>query len=302
MKILITGAFGFIGNSLARWLYLQGHEVYGIGRGRNIASCDLDFSRYHIGDISYESLLRLEVRPDIVLCCCGCSSVRESICDPVKSFINTEESLLSVLKFISRDSNNSHLVYFSSAAVLGECLGMTADHKHSISPISPYGRLKANCEAIVKTWVDYQGLSASILRIFSVYGPGIKRQLIWDACTKFTKSNHRSAKFDGDGNEIRDWIYIDDLSRAVELHICEKEKPLVANFNTGNVFRNSELLDILKKQLAVDLEIEFTSIFRKGDPRVLAIAPESSYILRYFKPTSLEVGIARYVEWYQSLS
>ena len=81
-----------------------------------------------------------------------------------------------------------------------------------INPISPYGVHKQIAEELIRSYAHHFSLSVAIVRFFSLYGPGLRKQLLWDACTKIEKGDF---DFYGTGHEVRDWLHVQDAARLL---------------------------------------------------------------------------------------
>jgi nucleoside-diphosphate-sugar epimerase len=112
----------------------------------------------------------------------------------------------------------------------------------TISPISPYGIHKAVTESLLINYSIIFGLSLTIFRLFSVYGPGLKKQLIWDVFIKSliaARNGRNELLLLGTGNETRDFIYIDDVCEAILLNIKSKTLSNIDIYNLGSGIQSS---------------------------------------------------------------
>ena len=111
-------------------------------------------------------------------------------------------------------AKDSQLVIPSSAAVYGQKNEKSISVHDVLNPVSPYGNHKRICETLSKFYSNYYKLRISIIRLFSLYGPGLKKQLLWDACNKIYSGDQI---YSGTGLEKRDWIYIEDAINLILL-------------------------------------------------------------------------------------
>ena len=158
--------------------------------------------------MTLESLRSLNICPDIVFHCASGSSVPASFESPYSDFRKTVDSTYAVINYILECCPSTSLVMPSSAAVYGASNGTPLSITSSSSPR-------------ITLWLTQEvqrGFAYILFQIFrnqlfycsvffSVYGPGLRKQLLWDASLKFRAN---CFEFYGTGNEIRDWIYIDD--------------------------------------------------------------------------------------------
>ena len=142
------------------------------------------------------------------------------------------------------------------------------------------------------------GLNAVIVRLFSIYGNTLKKQLLWDACNKLSSG---CGEFFGTGKEIRDWLHIDDVVNL--LQVCANHASTavpVVNGGSGVGVSTEDVLRRLVKLLGVDIVVDFTGRVREGDPSVLVanVATAKSYGWR--PAVDLNDGLSDYVEWFTS--
>src|SRR6185312_5873943 len=104
------------------------------------------------------------------------------------------------------------LVVPSSAAVYGAVRQIPINESGPRNPISPYGVHKKIAEDLCYSYARHFGARIALVRFFSVYGAGLRKQLLWDACNKLVVGDGR---FGGHGNEVRDWLHIEDAARLL---------------------------------------------------------------------------------------
>ena len=182
----------------------MGHQVFGIGH--KSFSSDLHHpTNYKISSVTLESLQSLNICPDIVFHCASGSSVPASFESPYSDFSKTVDSTYAVINYILECCPSTSLVMPSSAAVYGASNGTPLSITSSSSPVSPYGLHKKFSEDLLIYYSKFFGINSSIVRFSHVWS--WFAAALWDASLKF-RSN--CFEFYGTGNEIRDWIYIDD--------------------------------------------------------------------------------------------
>ena len=129
--------------------------------------------------------------------------------DPFADFQRTVGSTAALLEYIRVDCPGAALVYPSSAAVYGHAVQLPMQEDGPLRPVSPYGVHKKFAEDLIRSHCVMFGLRASIVRLFSIYGEGFRKQLLWDACRKLLAGER---EFFGIGDETRDWLHVDDAS------------------------------------------------------------------------------------------
>ena len=220
--VLITGAAGFIGQHVAQVYLREGWEVHGIGRGSWTLVTEVGLQSWHCGDVTLDRLVELGLRPDVIVHCAGGSSVGVSIQRPAVDFDHTVKSTSNVLEFIRLYSPATRLIYPSSAAVYGHVTQMPINEDVHANAVSPYGLHKRMAELLCELYARQFGISIAIVRLFSIYGPGLRKQLLWDACLKYESG---STEFFGTGNEVRDWLHVSDIARLL---FIAKDKASIA--------------------------------------------------------------------------
>ena len=147
----------------------------------------------------------------------------------------------------------------SSQAVYGKVSTNKISERKKTLPISDYGKTKLLAE---KELIKVKNNLILILRIFSIYGIGLKKQIIWDACKKFKKNK---LIFRGDGEEKRDYLNINDFTKLSEKIINSKKnvKKQILNVGSGSGIKISILLDRMKKLYGIKKKISFSKNYNK---------------------------------------
>jgi len=214
---LVTGATGFIGRALVRSLKRNGWEVHGTGRRtpENAPSAELD--SYIELALPSEQLPALisKVTPTHLFHCAGKAAPAASLSDPAADFAATVPVTFQLLEALRVHAPDCHLIYTSSAAVYGDSTELPITENSAPTPISPYGYHKLAGELLCREYQKIYGIRTSIARIFSCYGVGLRRQIVWDACRKLLVEEN--PVFHGSGKETRDFVHVDDLVVALLL-------------------------------------------------------------------------------------
>ena len=217
MKILITGYKGYIGSHLYNSLKKKKEfKIIGISSKENIRK--------------YKILLKKKFCPNLIIHCAGTGQVKFGNSNRSKHYLKNVKSTKLLIKFIKdADIKKSIIIFLSSQAVYrGNFNNSKLNENSKIDPISDYGKTKLIAENLIKK-VD--GNSIVILRLFSVYGSGLKKQLIWDSFNKIYNNNFL---FRGTGQEIRDFINIQDIIRLIFLIIKKQKLKKYDVFNVGS--------------------------------------------------------------------
>lgn len=292
----MTGGGGFIGSHLVSRLVHHGAHVFALGSSRDHAAM-IDGAHYVFGDISRDTLETVEFVPEIVFHLAGGASVSQSAANPTVDFLKTVFSTVVLLDFLRRYWSGAKLVYVSSAAIYGEAFPKKASHDLTCLPISPYGVHKRQVEFLLLDHARIYRTCSAILRPFSVYGPGLRKQLLWDA---MQNADQGRFEFFGSGGELRDWVYVEDLIECL-LRVSEYASPEVPVFNAGTCHAVSVREVVLKlfSIAGITREPVFVGRQKEGDPdRLVADDSAESTFGPLFR-TSLDEGLTAYVNWYR---
>ena len=291
MKILITGVCGFVGNNLYLKLKKK-NELIGIGRkNRNYKN---KYKNIIEKEITHKNLVNLNFKPNVIIHCAGSGSVTKSIQNPKIDYEKNVNTTKELIKFISELTKKPKVIMFSTAAVYGNSC---EKNKKQLKPISPYGRNKLKSENILLKKSKKFRFELMILRFYSIYGVGLKKQLIWDVCEKI---NNKINVFYGSGNEMRSWINIKDVNRLIQFLI---KKGSISNqtldISGNDVVKNKFLVKKLFKLLNINKVPYFNKKNKRGDP-IDQIFNNSILKNLGWKPKiNLSNGLKEYVQWYK---
>ncbi len=294
-RVIITGASGFIGYNIAKACLERKWHVCGIGHGCTTQDNDQDIKFWNESDIAIDSLLEIGVKPDIVIHCAGGSSVGLSVEDPDLDFHKTVSTTLNILEYIRIHAPSAKLVYPSSAAVYGQVNVIPITEDTKLSPVSPYGIHKKVAESLCQLYANQYNLSICIVRLFSVYGPGLRKQLLWDACQKLEKGD---STFFGTGDEIRDFLHVSDAVRLL-LEAVIHASPLcpIVNGGSGEGVKIHVLLQAMANIIKPATALNFTTKPKPGDPNALVADIRKSIEWGWHPMIPLEQGIREYIDW-----
>lgn len=286
--ILVTGAYGFVGSHIAGHLELQGYNVVKLGHSPD--------SRVS-SEVSIQTL-REKPTPDCVINCAGSGSVGKSIVDPYEDFQKNVDLYIQILEYVRSLKESPKVIQLSSAAVYGNQGGKHITEETNLKPESPYGFHKKFTEEMSHYYASEYGLSISIVRFFSVYGCGLRKQILWDACKKFFSQS--APKFYGTGQEKRDFIHIYDAQRLIEKIVEKQESGL--NFYNGATGVGTTIETLLTKLASnIDEKIvpSFNKVAREGDPVSLIADISKSEALGWKPEEALDQGLKEYASWFK---
>ncbi len=317
MKILVTGAAGFIGSNLAERLVLK-NTVLGIDNfdpfyDRRIKEHNIQnlrgngsFSFYEMDLLDFHELEDIfkSQHPDVVIHLAAKAGVRPSIMDPVGYTRHNVEATVNILEAAKRHGVKN-IVLASSSSVYGNNRKVPFAETDNVDyPISPYAATKKSCELLSHSFAKLHGQKIAALRFFTVYG---RRQRPDLAIAKFTRMIDRGEPipFYGDGTTERDYTYIDDIIDGVEkcMHwLTEQQDGCWEVFNIGES-RTTTLMDLVRlienalgKKAVLDRQP-----MQMGDVRrTFADIEKAKNTFGYAPKTTIEEGIIEYVNHYTS--
>ncbi len=301
-KILVTGAKGFLGSNTVKYFKASGYETFGLGHGNisndNLKKIGLDY--WIKDDVSVKAILKFKQSFDVVVHCAGSASVNFSLKHTNEDFDRTVNGTLEVLEYIKTYNSNTHLIYPSSPAVQGEHPDSPIKEEYVGEPASPYGYHKKIAEDLCQSYSKEFDLNVSIVRLFSLYGNGNKKQLLWDACKKISKSRDEVI-FLGTGNETRDFIHISDVLNLFDSIIRRNDKFLVINGGTGIKFTVRSVVEMLKDIINTNIRISFNNQVNQGNPLYYWADMNKLITYDFIAIKKLNEELKSYVEWVKSL-
>ncbi|MBX9782831.1 MAG: NAD-dependent epimerase/dehydratase family protein [Chitinophagaceae bacterium] len=293
-RILVLGSEGFIGSHVVNAGLQNGYTVHGVD------VIDRNPSHYAYDKISllspdFDSFL-INNKFDTIFNCAGSGNVSFSVQHPLNDFELNCTTVVFVLDAIRKHQATCKYVHLSSAAVYGNPVTLPVTESSPVSPVSPYGYHKWMTEIICKEYAMLYGLSIAIARPFSVYGPGLQKQLIWDVYHK--AKNETDITLWGTGEETRDFIYVEDLAEAL-LAIAEKIKETTEIYNlaSGVSVTVKYLVQQLFQQLNWQRNVGFNGIVRLGDPRFWQADISKLVTTGYRLQITLSEGLNRTAKW-----
>lgn len=329
MKILVTGAAGFIGMFVSRLLLERGEEVIGLDNLNEYYDVNLKkhrlallekmrgfrFVKLDLADRPGMEALFREHRFDRVVHLAAQAGVRYSLINP-HAYIDS--NLVGTFHLMEgcRASGVGHLVYASTSSVYGANTHMPfSTHRAADHPISLYAATKKANEMMAHSYSMLHGLPTTGLRFFTVYGPYGRPDM---ALFQFTKNILEGKPIDvfNYGNHRRDFTYVDDIAQGVVRAMDRIATPDVswdsANpdparssapfriYNIGNS-RPVELMryiEVLEEYLGRKAEKNLLPMQAGDVPDTYADVEDLITEVGYRPATSVEVGVARFVEWY----
>ncbi len=265
-----------------------------------------NFSFSKIDLTHFEELLASfqEFKPEVVINLAAQAGVRYSIKNPWDYINSNVTGFLNVLEACKKLSTK-HLIYASSSSVYGNnATSPFKETENADQPISVYASTKKMNELLAHTYTHQTGIRTTGLRLFTVYGPWGRPDM---APFLFTEAilNQKTIRIFNNGNLLRDFTFIDDVTRAIgkiALNDQWEDQNLYNLFNVGNSapIKLMDFIEILEDELGMKAKKEFVEM-QDGDVFETFADSSKLFKLNGFKPeTPLREGIRLFVDWYQS--
>ena len=295
MKILVLGSEGFIGSNAVTYFIQHGHQVFAadivIKEAANYTAINPEFADF--------ARLFYNQKYDLCINATGAANVQFSFKHAALDYTLNVSNVFHILEAIRQFNPSCKFINFSSAAVYGNPKTLPIKENALLNPLSPYGWHKVQSEQVCNEFYTFFGIPTLSLRVFSAYGPGLKKQLFWDLYQKSRQTEIVSIY--GTGNESRDFIYIDDLLQCVELAINQ------AIF-TGNIVNVANGGEIYLKDVAalyfsiLNKPFEFSGEKKLGDPLNWKADITEIEKWGYVQKTNLKEGLLNYIKWLNELN
>ena len=317
MKVLVTGAAGFIGYHLCRKLYESGHDIVGIDsmnayydvalKEMRLAELEklgnrFQFRKLDICDRGALFALLKENQFDAVCNLAAQAGVRYSIQNPYTYVENNVSGFLNILEGCVQN-HVPYLVYASSSSVYGRSGKQPfAESDQVDTPVSLYAATKKADELMAHVYSQMYGLTAVGLRFFTVYGPYGRPDM---AYFKFAGRIELGEEIEvyNNGQMKRDFTYIDDVTAGIEKVLTapysDKPKYRIYNIGRGKPENLMDFIHLIEKGLGKKAVLKMMSL-QKGD--VLETFADISALKRdfgYEPSVDLEEGMARFLIWFK---
>ncbi len=310
--MLITGAAGFIGSSLADSLVRNGYEILGIDnfdrfyerqvKEKNIADAlslpGFSFLEGDIRDRNFVDKCFREFGPDVIVHLAAKAGVRPSIMDPEGYYDVNVAGTLGILELMRKNSIRK-MIFASSSSVYGKNKKVPFAETDNVDyPVSPYAATKKAGELLCHTFHHLYGIEIFCLRFFTVYGPRQRPDL---AIHKFTRAilKGEALTLYGDGTSSRDYTYIEDIVNGVTASVEKVKGFEIINLGGSSPVSLNELVRFLEN-ITGSQAVHNHLPSQAGDMfRTYADISKAESVLGYSPAVDIESGLRRFVEWYR---
>lgn len=305
-RILVTGGAGFVGSNVVQKLLSVGHTVIVLD---NFSSHTSKQNRHQIvsthetitGDILDKTVLRqcFSNKIDVVIHLAAKTGVRSSVSKPGAYFKTNLLGTLSILEAMKKHDVHQ-LIVASSSSVYGNSTKIPFRESDPIdTPISPYAASKISAEAICGTYAYLYKINATILRFFTAYGPGNRRDM---AAYLFLDAIMKGKKISifGDGESKRDFTYVGDISEGV-LRAVNTPFPLeVINLGNSRSVTVNELIKGLENVTGKKARVKYLPGVKTDMAITQACIDKATKLLHWQPVVDLETGLTQLYHWYLS--
>lgn len=328
---LITGACGFIGFHLSKFLIEKGYKVVGVDNLNDYYDIslkearlnvlkeynDFDFHKIDIKEKDKVDAIFRDYKFDYVINLAGQAGVRYSIIDPYSYIDSNIIGFLNILEGC-RHSKIKHLLYASSSSVYGENKLIPFSENHNVDhPVSLYAATKKSNELMAHSYSSLYGIPTTGLRFFTVYGPWGRPDMAYYSFTKNVLEG-REIKIFNHGKMERDFTYIDDIIESIYRLLpiipesCEEWRGTneeinssfapykIYNIGNNNPIKLEKFINVLEEKIGQEAKKIYIEMQNGDVKNTYADTKELEKAINYKATTNIEEGLERFVDWYKS--
>ncbi len=310
MKILVTGAAGFIGWKVSEKLVKKGYEVVGIDNLNEYYDPRVklwrlerlkglkDFEFHEVDIENYDALKELFKNHGFtaVVNEAARAGVRYSIENPHVYVSTNVMGVLNLLELSRKHGVKKFIQASTSSLYAGQPLPFKEDLPVN-TPISPYAASKKGAEALTYTYYYLYGIDVAVLRYFTVYGPAGRPDMSPFRFTYWVMKGEPIRLY-GDGSQVRDFTYVDDIAEGTVKALDVKGYEII-NLGNNKPHRLTYMIELIERFTGRKANIEYMD-FHKADMReTWADITKARDLLGWEPKTTLEKGIERTVGWFR---
>lgn len=295
-KLLITGAEGFIATNLIKSLRnIFSLNVFGIGTKKFSKKISKNFG-YKVlinKNINKKNIERYFKNVDLIVHCAGTGTPNMTV---KKNFDKNYLTTKNILNFCIKLKKKPKVIFLSSYSVYGGLHKKKINENETTNPLTSYAKSKKKSEDILLKYSKKYNSPVVILRLSSVYGNGLTKQLMFDACKKIS---HQNYTFLGTGSEVRDWIHIDDVCSLIKKFIKKDFKEtIILNCGVGYGSKVRDVIQLIKKNLNSKNAIKFSKTNNQY-PKILITDNSAAKKYKWSPKVTLKEGVKKYVAWFK---
>jgi len=311
MKILLTGAAGFVGWKTVELLCAAGHEVVGIDNLNGYYDVRLKewrleqlkrFPRFCFEKLDIEDkeglaqIFKGEFAFDAVINLAARAGVRASIEDPFVYYRTNVMGSLNLLEMIREYGVSKYVLASTSSLYAGQPLPFVETAPVN-EPISPYASSKKAAEVMAYTWHHLYGIDVSVVRYFTVYGPAGRPDMSPIRFLRWIDEGTPIELF-GDGSQTRDFTYIDDIASGT-IAALKKVGFEIINLGGGNrPISINEMIEAFELHLGKKAKIDYKPFHSADMKNTQAVIDKAANLLGWEPVVMPEEGFQKTVEWY----
>lgn len=310
MKILVTGAAGFIGHTLVLSLLSDGHEVVGLDNVNDYYDPNLKEARikrfsnsvefYRIDLLDFEAMDKVFAshKFDVVCHLAAQAGVRYSLEHPEVYVASNYVGTFNIFE-LAKKHQVKQVLFASTSSVYGTSTRMPfKEDDFSGVPMTIYSASKRAGEILGSTYNDLYGLNMTCFRFFTVYGPWGRPDM---ALFKFTKNMLAGEEIDvyNNGDMKRDFTYVDDIVDGFKKGLDKNFGFEIINLGHGKPVNLLDFIRILEKELEIEAKINFMPMQTGDVPETFADISKARELLGFEAKIPVEQGVKNFIDWYK---
>tara|TARA_B110000438_G_scaffold128419_1_gene124702 strand:- start:141 stop:1091 length:951 start_codon:yes stop_codon:yes gene_type:complete len=313
LKILITGAAGFIGYHLCKSLLEESCQILGIDNLNEYYDKNIKINRLEIlksyKNFKFEKVdisKREEIttpfnnfKPNKVINLAAQAGVRYSLKNPYAYIDSNIVGFINIIELCCQN-DVSGFIYASSSSVYGSNKKLPfSENDNTNNPISLYAASKKSNELIAHSYSYSYGLHTTGLRFFTVYGPWGRPDMAYYIFTKKILNEEPIIVFNN-GNMKRDFTFIDDIILGTKAAIKKNYKCEIFNLGNNKIEKIMNIIEIIEKETKRDAIIKFLPIQLGDVEETFSNINKSTKMLDFLPKVSINEGIPKFIKWYKS--
>lgn len=304
MKVLVTGAAGFIASHVTDRLLKRGHDILAIdnlssGKRENLA----ESVELQVVDICSEKAAELisDFKPHAVFHLAAQVSVRNSVDDPFHDAKTNILGTLNVFGAAAKAGAEAFIYSSTGGAIYGEQIEYPARESHPTRPVSPYGASKLAADNYLHFFAHDKNIRCVALRYANVFGPRQDPHGEAGVVAIFTKAllKGKTPTINGDGRQTRDYVFVSDVADANILAL-EKDVAGAVNIATGIETGVNEIFQKLKNIIGADVPENHGPAKRGEQMRSVLCIDKAKEVLGWQPKVSFDEGLEKTVEFFKS--